>query len=302
MEQFAKCYPNWANVVGNGNGQFMSVEDPIALAAFVAFCSRKGEQIFLRGSNGDHLYSVPSLFRDPGGCSYSERKCEQLWYAYQDAIIRLRRRLTKNKNKSRWRRLNLGAVLQHYGMKTPWLDVVRNLHTAVWFATNEFSRAHGSHSIARESGKPHGWISLYVRRTVVGSHSPLAVNDLWEISRRGTFGRIPNKGSLSMQKDGESYPAREQDLNKNYRIGQVRFPNSTKQEHSSKWKLGGHMFTAPFLFPNAEDDDSLKELEAADIDGVLWSVCKCHELETGMLGALFRVRAGEIAPTEKASS
>ena len=45
-------------------GQHMQMDDPIVLAAFVAFCSGNRQRIFFRGAVKDYPNSFPSLFRD----------------------------------------------------------------------------------------------------------------------------------------------------------------------------------------------------------------------------------------------
>ena len=102
-------------------GAYMHVNGPMGLAAFVAYCSGN-RRIYLRGSTIDHPYSVPTLFRRDGdGRQYDYPECKRRWYAYRDLLIRLRSILSDR----RWHRPRLGAVLQHYGLKTPWFDVVR---------------------------------------------------------------------------------------------------------------------------------------------------------------------------------
>lgn len=117
----------------------LHIHKPTLLAALVAYCSGRRHQVFLRGCTQDHPASVPSLFRDKSrnGFTYCRETVIQLWDAYQALLNALHKELAPKRAKSRWRRRNLGAVLQHYGIKTPWLDVVRNLHTAIWFATHE---------------------------------------------------------------------------------------------------------------------------------------------------------------------
>ena len=44
------------------HGQFMHVEDPVVVAAFVAFCSGNGRRVFLRGSCRDFPESFPRSF------------------------------------------------------------------------------------------------------------------------------------------------------------------------------------------------------------------------------------------------
>ena len=47
--------------------EYMSVNEPLALAAFVAFCSETHREVFLRGCTRHYGQSVPSLFRDNFG-------------------------------------------------------------------------------------------------------------------------------------------------------------------------------------------------------------------------------------------
>ena len=124
---------NLAYVDEDDYGQYMHVKDPVVLASFLAFCSGNHNRVFLRGCCRNFPMSFPSLFRDQGSfCGDPEER----WFAYRRVLRRLRELLTG----TRWDRENLGTVLQHYGIKTPWLDVVRNLHTAIWFG-----HAHARH-------------------------------------------------------------------------------------------------------------------------------------------------------------
>ena len=57
-------------------GAYLHVNDPMGLAAFVAFCSGKHRRIYLRGSTSDYPYSVPTLFRRDGvGQQYRYPEC-----------------------------------------------------------------------------------------------------------------------------------------------------------------------------------------------------------------------------------
>ena len=154
-EQFKRTYYKHDDSVRllSGNGrEYMQVDDPVTLASFVAFCSSSCRPVFLRGETNHFTRSVPSLFRDDG--NGNERK--QRWNAYQLFLNELRPRLTGD----RWEKTKeLGAVLQHYGIRTPWLDVVRNLYTAIWFATHDFE-TRGCCLVVNPSEKEHGYISL----------------------------------------------------------------------------------------------------------------------------------------------
>ena len=258
----------------------LRIYEPTLLAALVAYCSGRRQQVFLRGSTKNHPFSVPSPFRDKSrhGAAYCREKCIQLWDSYQMVLASLRRKLAPNNSKSRWRRRNLGAVLQHYGIKTPWLDVVRNLHTAIWFATHELDPAQ---NIWRPiPSKNHGWISLYSRkaRERCGSLDSLVIGDLWgEQSSRHLRPHAQQGLSFAMQDDHAPCPSEEQDFN-HYRIAHVRLPNTTA------WGLRGPVFTPAFLFPPDTQDSSLKEL--TEIQGILDETRTSNGLDPDTLGRI----------------
>src|SRR5439155_13911771 len=54
----------------------------------------------------------------------------------------------------RFGRPHLPALLQHYGVRTSWLDVVDNLYVAIWFATHTRS---GGAWTGKSSGD-YGWL------------------------------------------------------------------------------------------------------------------------------------------------
>lgn len=140
------------------DGEFMSVDDPAVLAAFVAFCSNKEHKVFLRGCTKYYERSVPSLFRIDSCKECDEPTRGRRWSTYKDLLEKLK----SNLQGDRWNSGELGAILQHYGIRTPRLDVVHDLHTAIWFANHEFETC-GSCRVAVQSKQKYGWISVYMR-------------------------------------------------------------------------------------------------------------------------------------------
>ena len=250
-------------------GAYMHVNGPMGLAAFVAYCSGN-RRIYLRGSTIDHPYSVPTLFRRDGdGRQYDYPECKRRWYAYRDLLIRLRSILSDR----RWHRPRLGAVLQHYGLKTPWFDVVRNFYTAIWFATRD--EAGGT------AHSPFGWISLYANR-----RKELRVIDLWGMHSSKHFRPHMQQGlSLAMQPDPDpgppagdtQHPCRQQDFNE-YRIAQICF------RKSAEWDLDGHMFSWQFLCPCQGHDDSFRQLSNSAVKDAVVAACKSQKLDHIALG------------------
>ena len=165
-------------------------------------------------------------------------------------------------------------MLQHYGIRTPWLDVVRNLYTAIWFATHDFE-TRGSCFVAIPSEREHGYISLYDART---GKDALRVADLWGEDSSRHF-RPHAQHGLSLARQDDDDPPSELDLEP-YRVAHVCFPNS------QQWALCGHLFSARFLFPAPEYDDSLKQLSRPDVRSTLDRACTKNDLPLGTLGAV----------------
>ena len=236
----------------------MSVQEPMVLAAFIAFCCKEKHDVYLRGCTRNFRRSVPSLFRDVLGEPCDDEAREKRWSAYQALLAKLASELEG----TRWDRNRLGAVLQHYGIRTPWLDVARNLYTVLWFANHEFE-TRGSCRVAVKSRQPYGWISLYQHDGL----RPLRVSDLWdEHSSLHMRPHVQHGMSLARQEDGEKAACPDQDMNE-YRIAQIRFPNS------KQWRLHGHMYSTRFLFPAPEHDESLRQLKRASIQKILNEAC-----------------------------
>ena len=179
------------------------------------------------------------------------------------------------------------APLQHYGIKTPWLDVVRNIHTAIWFATHTLDDG-PSPRVVKRSMEEYAWISLYVDSR---EGRKLKVVDLWDVHSSKHVRPHAQQGlSLAMQSD----PKNEEDLCppvacasdfNTHRVARIRFP--AQSEH---WMLCGHLFSSQFLFPAREHDDSLDQLLDTAGD-VLDAAGDKHDLAQGALGAVYTVRA-----------
>ena len=267
--------------------KYMHVEAPSVFAAFLAFCSgprsashqkitaTRNHRVFLRGSTRDYGHSTPSLFRcgdDGEQCKDEERRLR--WGAYQCFLNRLLPTLKGD----RWSRTEMGAVLQHYGIKTPWLDVVQNYYTAIWFATHCFSHQGPCH-VTNRSEKDWGWISLYVRRHPK-KRKYLKVTDLpGDHSSRHLRAHVQQGVSLAKQNDMARHCERDQDLNE-YKIAHVRFPNSPR------WALSGYAFSVPFLFPLCAQDTSLNQLSRPIVQEMLDDACTSKDLPVGTLGTV----------------
>ena len=273
-------------------GEYMHVQDPVVLAAFVAFCSDDHRPVFLRGCcRGDFPHSYPSLYRDgPDGKDYCKDP-DKRWRAYKSLLKKLEELKQQGVlTGTRWDRPNLGAILQHYGVKTPWLDVVRNLYTAIWFATHELVDV--KKDPLRRKVKPtredDGWILLFA--ACRPGQQRLTVGDLMETQSSLHVRPHAQHGlSLGMKCDpterDEGFPptARTTDFN-THRITRVRFP-----ARSEKWKLCGHMFRSSFLFPGRQHDDSLQQLMSDEVRSAIKDACSECNIDKNALGTVYTV-------------
>ena len=278
METFAHRHGKPTRLEQRYGSVHICIEQPSTLAAFLAYCSGQSAntRLFLRGCTKNYPTTYPSLFRGlPDDGPQDERRWR--WHAYKHVLSNLR-----ELSGSRWRRKDLGAVLQHYGIRTPWLDVVRNLYTAIWFATHDL-RGSGLHGVAMPTRDDYCWISFYRRRAGAAKET-LRVTDLSaHHSSTHLRAHAQHGTSLAMQADDVDLPHQCQDFSR-FRIAQVPIPNGRN------WKLSGHMFSSGFIFPSLESDDSLRLLSVAAVQDLLKDACARFDMQPGTLGEISSYR------------
>ena len=278
MEQFSSQNNTSAKLIDHHGSVFLSVENPTILAAFFAFCSGQSidTRVFLRGCTENYDRAYPSLFRCLPNDDIVEDRMKR-WHAYKYVLEHMAKL-----NGRRWRRADLGAVLQHYGIKTPWLDVVRNLYSATWFATHNL-RSAGPDGIVAPAENDYGWISFY-RRKQRYTGKTLRVTDISAYhSSTHLRPHAQHGGSLAMQSDKTSSPNDCQDFNA-FRVAQVRIPNTTE------WRLSGYMASTAFLFPSRRFDGSLRLLSTPNVQNILNVACEQYSIPAGSLGTISSYR------------
>lgn len=242
--------------------EVLAVNEPTQLANFVAFCKAQGRSIYLRGHSSPHQHLLPTLFRGPSNDHRAR------WTAYKAFI----RRLPGNVRGTRFRRNNFGAVLQHYGFNTPWLDVVDDLHVALWFALNARHSVDGGRVTYERAPSEHG------RITLIATPRNVRRQDLRETqSSRNTRCHVQQGFSIAMQPDGAANYGREQDFAR-YVVGTVRIPNV------DCWHLTGFMASQSYLFPCRTIDDTYHRLLAPDVADLLDEIEAANGLRHGVLG------------------
>lgn len=274
MERFAKVNgPTHVSVREQDGRQWLDVNDPAMLASFVAFCkarlSSQGLRVYLRGQSKLHAALVPSLFR---GVDQRQMQCR--WKAYRSFLGELPR-VVKG---TRFTKRNFGAVLQHYGFHTPWLDMVDDLHVAIWFALNNF-KEQGGECHYRSTDAEQGWLVIV---SVAREHRVLNLRN--HQSSRNVRCHTQQGFSMAMQHDDVASPCAQQDFMRNV-VGTVRIPNT------KRWLVTGHRASQDYFFPPTEIDDTYRKLLNPHVADLARRCEREAHLPPGTLGRTAHYRA-----------
>ncbi len=210
----------------------------------------------VRGQPENYSGMVPALFRLHSGDAVGE--------VLERAEEELERRLRGRIRLGRFQREHLGALLQHYGFRTSWLDLVDNLWAAVWFAAHTIKNGIASQ---RESGS--GWLYFLAaereseRASVVDIRTEHHGLSLRPHTQHGWSLR----GGQGARKDLQSHV-----------VGVVEFPLT------EAWTLSGSLFSTTFLFPPKNLDNTLKHLCEKRVDNIAATVENDFGLAEGSLG------------------
>ena len=105
-----------------------SVHDLTQFIGYGKYINSIYHNVFLRGQTD--LYNgalIPSLYRD-------RSRINTLTSRYNERINELKKNI---KSFSQYERVVLEPLLQHYGIKTPYIDLVDNIWVALWFALHQ---------------------------------------------------------------------------------------------------------------------------------------------------------------------
>ncbi len=216
-------------------------------------------RVFVRGQTSHHEAMLPSLFRESTADRATLRAAEAALISKIQQEIQV----------ARFRSPTIGALLQHYGFRTTWLDAVDNLFVACWFAGHNLSAENGGLFRARRSKDSFGW--LFVLRPTVGS----PVVDL-RAEHHPLSARPHVQHGVSIPGDASDDP----DLRR-FVIATLRIP--------VEGLTGGRLLEASFLFPGASVDHTLRLLLKHRVDKLAAAVEKEHELACGTLGRTMRI-------------
>ncbi len=253
----------------NGGWPYLELDSPLVLARFNAVIRQAvaakypPARVYCRGQD-KHFHSMrPSLFRAPND-RYSTQ-C--LLKAEADFAAGL----AKASAAKRFQRANLPALLQHYGVRTSWLDVVDNLYVATWFATH--------------SRRKHAWIGMrdgeYGWLYFISTDSPtsrLTVVDFRD-KHHHLSTRPHSQHGVSVTKDRTKWSDTARGLDE-FVAATVRL------RCGSQWRLHGFMASEQYLFPDASEDNTLKLLQRPRTSRLLSKIETRHGFFAGTLGSL----------------
>lgn len=242
VQQFADAYGLNGAVHADGS---LEAAEPATLASFVAFSKGpRGKRVYLRGQDCWNGRLAPSLFRQVASADDFKLR----WDAYRAFLDGLKEIFTG----TRFRQRNFGAVVQHYGFRTPWLDVLDDIHAAAWFALHSRCNRNGTVFYQRSSARFGCVVVLAVPKD-------LRVQDLRaKHSSRNTRCHVQQAFSLAMQNDDSVELNPHQDFSP-YVVGVVRIPAS------ERWRLEGFRNTQSYFFPGADIDSTYKRLLAPKV-------------------------------------
>jgi hypothetical protein len=257
-------------------GSWLDIQSPNVLAEFVSFCKVPlrygGMKVVFRGESQFHKRLVPSLYRRSRSVAVRQRR----FAAYRDALAALPRLLRG----TRFRKDNLGAVLQHYGLKTPWVDVVDDLSIAIWFALHSARRTDRGWLYGK-SEESHGWIVF------LACNQDLQLSNLRsQHSSRNSRCHAQQAYSLARRDDSASYCNSCADLT-DLVIARVRIPNR------DDWHLSGFRYSQDYFFPDDEIDNTYRQLRERDIDAKMSQLEEDNDLVENSLGRVALYAAKE---------
>jgi len=220
----------------DGCWPYLEIDQPVGVVRLIgeAMQDAGNGRVFLRGQVQHHDAMLPSLFR----CNSASP--DTLRAAEKDLAERVRQTIRVR----RFDRENPPAILQHYGFRTSWLDVLDNLFVAVWFAAHMLTAAADPPIEISPSPEEHGWLYLiastagprHLRCVDLGTgHHPLSARP------------HAQHGFSLAQLDPTECDLRD------FVVATVRFP-------TKNFTVAGRLFEGSFLFPALAADHTLRLL------------------------------------------
>jgi FRG domain len=252
-----KKYPEWNSL--NISEEFLNIPNPQLLLGFAGYLKYKLKEstnVFFRGERTLHKTLVPSLFRSKDNEVISPERLTLRFLAYSSLIERTQTLF----NAYRFRKEDVNPILQHYGIKTTWIDLVDNLFIAIWFSNTNSTE---EYSYVKFVG--NDW-----------NNSILEISDL-RIDHSSLSLRPHCQHGISASKNIISWDEFNIDFSSNV-LATVRIPNN------ELFKLNNSIFSDDFMYPSIEFDNTFKYLKMDKFQKLLLSITKKFGLDHGELG------------------
>lgn len=246
--------------VEGDNSPYLYVNNPIIISAFAGFIKNRNAaaEIYFRGERANYQYVTPSLFREKGSPLIDNDVISRRWKAYNE----LKKAVFSHYNKtvSRFRNEDIDNLFQHYGIKSPVIDLVDNIYVAIWFAMDGNKNEFG-----------------YIRLINTSSEN-LTVSDLRKkhsslsLRLHTQHGLIAKKKVRTWNKSNIYYDQ--------FEIARIKFPIKKNIE-------SGILFSRQNIYPDQALDNTLKILAGdAWLQKTIHLLEKKHGLRKGDLGTI----------------
>lgn len=256
-------YPEWKIEV---DGKIITLNSPELLAGFAGYLKFQIKRVtteakvYFRGELNDHVSAIPSLYRFNNLSDFNDQNIQKRTDAYNDLINELPG-LFKAK---RFAEENPPCILQHYGIKTNWIDLVDNLFVALWFSNYRAAPKNDYTYIKFFSTDANG--------------SGLQIEDLRE-SHSSLSLRPHCQHAISVTRSIKNWNVNNCDFSTNV-IAIAKIPNNRD------FKIESHIFSHEYMFPKEQVDNTLKLLRTDKFKKLLEEITEKHDLKADELGQI----------------
>lgn len=248
----------WGNDILIMDKDFIRIENPQLLAAFIGYLKKQHKtigKIYLRGERENHKAIIPSLYR---GINITDEIIKNRTSAYNELFVSVPKLFPSY----RFKLEDINPLLQHYGIKTNWIDLVDNLYIAIWFAISENTSSTG-----------------YIKVICTNNGSTrLKVSDLRE--DHSSLSLRPHcQHGISVTKETSFWNTHNIDFI-DYLIATIEIPNN------KQFVLKGEIFSKEYMFPNTNMDNTLKLFLQNKMKKRISQIIEKYKLEEGELGMI----------------
>jgi hypothetical protein len=234
---------------------------------FQSMSANENNKVFYRGQIEDYDL-IPSLLRDHKGIVTDNDRINRRLKAYGELVAK-----TPSIYKAdRFRNENLNPIFQHYGIKTPWIDLVDNIFVAIWFAVNKFEKDSMGLVRCTPSKENYGWIYYFQ------ISNDLKYYDLREHHSSLSL-RLHTQHGISATKKNNNWNLSNRNLNKHV-VARIKFPVT------DELLLNDQIFNSEFMFPGDKFDNTYGYLRREKFSDLLQEVIEDNELEKQELGQI----------------